>query len=74
MEPCFAKKMGKCGALETGCPGYENCPFYRTREQVDESRRRAFARIAGLSLPEQVYIADTYYQGKMPWLPGYEGV
>ena len=69
MEPCFAMKLGKCGAMEKGCPGYEVCPFYKTQAQSDADRRKAFYRIAGLPLPQQVYIADTYYNGKFPWLP-----
>ena len=69
MEPCFGRKMGKCGALENGCPGSEVCPFYKTQAQSDADRRKAFERIAGLPLPQQVYIAETYYSGKFPWLP-----
>ena len=37
--------------------------------QSDADRRKAFDRIAGLPLPQQVYIADTYYNGRFPWLP-----
>ena len=62
-------KMGKCGAMEKGCPGEEFCPFYKTQAQSDADRRKAFDRIAGLPLPQQVYIADTYYNGRFPWLP-----
>ena len=68
MEPCFGMKMGKCGALEKGCPGYGVCPFYKTQAQSDADRRKAFDRIAGLPLPQQVHIAETYYSGKYPWL------
>ena len=68
METCFAMKMGKCGAMEKGCPGYEVCPFYKTQAQSDEDRRKAFERIAGLPLPRQSYIAETYYNGRYPWI------
>ena len=67
MEKCFALKMDVCGALECDCPGFENCPFYRTREQVDESRRKALERINTLPRLRQLHIAETYYGGKMPW-------
>ena len=68
MEPCFGMKMGRCGAVEKGCLGYEVCPFYKTQAQSDADRRKAFDRIAGLPLPLQVHIAETYYSGKYPWL------
>ena len=69
MKTCFAMKLGKCVATENGCNGYALCPFYKTKERSDADRRKAFERIAGLPLPQQVYIADTYYNGRFPWLP-----
>ena len=67
MEKCFALKLNVCGALDCDCPGFENCPFYQTREQVDEARKKALERITSLPYLQQVYIAATYYGGKMPW-------
>lgn len=67
MEKCFALKLNVCGALDCDCPGFENCPFYQTREQVDVSRQKALERINSLPYLQQLYIAATYYGGKMPW-------
>jgi hypothetical protein len=48
------------------CPG-EKCPFYRTPEQAQELRRKANARLASLDKTTQRYIAEKYYNGRMPW-------
>ena len=67
METCFAMKKNGCGALETGCPGFAECPFYKTRDQVDENRRKAEERISGLPLAMQFHISLKYCGGLMPW-------
>jgi len=43
------------------------CGFHKTRKAVKASLRVANARLASLSHDEQLYIADKYYGGKMPW-------
>ena len=56
-----------CGAtINEKCPG-EKCPFYRTPEQAQELRRKANARLASLDRTSQEYIAEKYYDGRMPW-------
>ena len=67
MEKCFALKLNACGALTCDCPGPEKCSFYQSREHMDESRKKAYARINSLPFVQQAYIAATYYGGKMPW-------
>lgn len=66
MEKCFAMKEKGCGALvdDAKCAG---CPFYKTRAQQEESIRVAFAHLRELPECEQVYYAEKYYRGKMPW-------
>ena len=68
MEICFAMKEKGCGALECGCPGFDECPFYRTRAEVDASRKKANERIRRLPRETQEHISETYYFGRMPWL------
>ena len=76
MEECFAMKYVECRALEGKCPGAINCPFFRTRADVDESQRRAYERIARKPEYVQIGISVKYYGGQMPWQndPGDAGV
>lgn len=68
MNPsCFANHYGACIALkpfEAYCRG---CAFFKTTEQVEAERERAWSDIAAKPKYQQEYIADRYYHGKMPW-------
>lgn len=70
-EPkCFAEvpERGKCAILILPeCKGHENCSMYKTEEQAELDRKKAFERIAKLPLVKQEYIAGTHYNNKMPW-------
>ena len=72
MDKCFALKNNMyCKILIVEkCLGYSNCSFFKTKEQAEESIKKANARLASLDKLQQKHIADTYYQGKMPWLKG----
>lgn len=76
-ERCFAlNENNRCKALRVSkCPG-SSCAFYKTPREAMETMAKAYARLASLNKAQQKHIADTYYQGKMPWLKGgaaYEG-
>lgn len=70
-DRCFAlSSNNRCRILTVlKCPG-SSCIFFKTREQAEESHRKANARLASLDKEYQKHIADTYYHGKMPWLEG----
>ena len=42
----------------------------KTRHQIPPTPDAVNVRLRSLSVGEQVYIADKYYQGKMPWQTG----
>jgi len=73
MNDCFAlNKQKGCGILTVqACMG-ELCPFYKSRERLKKERQKANRRLASLSAIEQRYIADKYFDGKMPWQEGGE--
>lgn len=61
--------LNRCNALTVDkCQGYERCPFYRTREEAEESQEKAFERLRSLPTEQQTMIADTYYRGKRMWI------
>lgn len=64
--PCFADKDGACGALDTAnCDG---CAFYKTSKQRAKSASESGAKLRALPMERQLYIAQTYYRGKRPWV------
>jgi len=70
-EPkCFAETAdrGKCAVLTLSkCQGHEKCSFFKTEEQAERDRQKAFERFASLPFDQQMSIAKTYYSGKLPW-------
>ncbi|MCQ4922213.1 hypothetical protein NE686_03895 [Tissierella carlieri] len=65
MNSCFAyvEIKGKCIALkETKC---KDCNFYKTKEEVEESREKVIERIKSLDIEKRDYISETYYGGKL---------
>ena len=68
-EKCFAEHAVGCCSILTvkWCPGHDNCSFYKTEEQVENERRKNFARLSSLPFDRQEYIAGLYYSNKMPW-------
>lgn len=65
---CFAFKNKKCRILTEPRCNYENCSFYKTEDEQEESRKKVYTRLASLDKEVQRNIADTYYYGKYPWL------
>lgn len=49
------------------CMG-ESCSFAVTREEAEDSSKRAFERLVTLDKVLQIYISNKYYGGKMPWV------
>ncbi|MFZ5975230.1 MAG: hypothetical protein ACOYU3_07460 [Bacillota bacterium] len=70
-KTCFAySEKAVCTVLTAKrCQGCE-CSFFKTPEKAEESRKRANRRLASLDATTQAHIAETYYNGKMPWLKG----
>lgn len=66
---CFAElDRGKCAILTIKqCQGHEKCSMFKTEEQAEIDREKAFERIAKLPLERQERISDYYYNSKMPW-------
>lgn len=67
-EKCFMWNRDKCGAVEDGVV-CRNCPFYKTRKEQAASLAKAHERLRGLPMKTQVYYAELYYGGEMPWAP-----
>ena len=59
--------FGECKALVCDCPGALECPFYKTKAQLEDEKERAFERIRSLPEYRQLGIAIKYYGGQMPW-------
>jgi len=65
---CFAYKSGQCKILKTMECKNNICSFFKTKEEQEESLNKAYTRLASLDKATQRNIADTYYEGKSPWL------
>jgi hypothetical protein len=64
-ETCFAYNKGKCNVLKVKkCEG-EGCPFFKTREQLEEDRKKVLRRINSLEPAVKRNIIELYYNGKM---------
>jgi hypothetical protein len=68
---CFGfKDNNTCKILKVRrCVG-KKCPFAKTAKEYIDSKQKAYARLASLSIQSQKDIADRYFGGKMPWLQG----
>ena len=66
---CFAeRRYGYCSATSEGrCLGYGQCPFFKSKEDANQSTQEAYARLRQLPKEQQLCIAGKYYQGHMPW-------
>lgn len=71
---CFGGK-GKSGCemlVVRKCPG-DCCSYFKTEVQHQSDMQKALRRLASLDKENQEFIADKYYNGKMPWLEGGAG-
>ena len=59
--------FGECAVLECDCPGALECPFYKTKEALEDQKQKALERINSLPEYQQLGIAIKYYGGQMPW-------
>lgn len=64
---CFANKNDKCQLLDIKKCKVE-CVFFKTPEQAEEGRKKAYERIASLDIEMQKSIAENYYGDRWPWL------
>ena len=67
---CFAYKNGRCKTLKIMKCANNTCSFFKTEGEHLEGINGAYNRINSLDKTIQKNIADTYYDGKMPWLRG----
>ena len=65
MNECVFSKGRTCSALTV--KSCKNCRFRKTKEQLEEGRKRAKARIASLPENIQMAIADKYGCGVTEW-------
>lgn len=62
-------KYGKfyCRALECAeCAG-GSCPFYATKDDINQGRHESHARLRTLPEEQQLKISRAYYGGTRPW-------
>lgn len=65
---CFGmKENGKCTVLSGGICMGTSCGFYKTREEQQESVKKANERLRKLPEHKQEDIAERYYGGKRGW-------
>lgn len=70
-EICINKtRRNKCNNLIVKTCLGDKCTFMRTAKQQEESRKYVFKRLSMLDKELQIYIADKYYDGSMPWEKG----
>ena len=70
-EVCVNKvRINKCKVLVVDTCLGNKCPFKITSKQLEESNKYTNTRLATLNSEIQLYIAEKYYGGKMPWLKG----
>lgn len=68
---CINKvRKNKCKKLIVDICLGDKCSFRQTENQEKESRKVVFKRLATLDRDLQLYIADKYYGGDMPWNGG----
>lgn len=62
---CLYDRGDTCFALSRKvCRG---CGFRTSAGEQMDSEEKAFERLRGLKLYQQLAIADKYYKGRMPW-------
>ena len=67
-EKCFAlQRNGECRALDRDRRGPCPCVFYKPVWKHKKEQRLAHQKLTALSVEKQMYIADKYYAGCMPW-------
>lgn len=67
-DMCINRTRGnRCSKLIIkSCPG-DKCTFMKTTKEQESSCKYSFERLRTLSRDTQLYIADKYYGGSMPW-------
>lgn len=63
-------RKNKCKRLVVDICLGDKCPFKQTSQQQEQSQRSVFKRLSSLDGQLQLYIADKYYNGSMPWQKG----
>jgi hypothetical protein len=46
----------------------DKCSFYKSTQDLEEDRKKAYLLLAALPPHMQRYISDKYYNGRMPWV------
>lgn len=67
-------RKNKCKKLVVDICLGDKCPFKQTSQQQEEAQRSVFKRLGSLDGQLQLYIADKYYNGSMPWQKGGRGI
>ena len=67
-------RKNKCKKLVVDICLGDKCPFKQTSQQQEEVQRSVFKRLGSLDGQLQLYIADKYYNGSMPWQKGGRGI
>lgn len=64
-ERCFAYRNGRCKVLTVKKCQDEGCPFFKTREQLEEDKKKVLRKINLLEPDLKKNIMELYYSGKM---------
>ena len=64
---CAFDKENGCAALkEKPCMIGKPCSFFKSREKLEEGRKKAMKRVRSLPINQKRHIFDKYYTGTIP--------
>ena len=67
-DKCFGSNVKNgCNILTVRKCQQEKCSFYKSAQDLEEDRKKAYRLLAVLPPDIQRYISDKYYNGRMPW-------
>ncbi len=68
VDNCFGSNgRNGCNILTVHKCQQDKCSFYKSTQDLEEDRKKAYLLLAALSPHMQRYISDKYYNGKKPW-------
>ena len=68
VDKCFGSNgRDGCNVLTVRKCQQDKCSFYKSTQELEEDRKKAYLLLAALPPDMQRYISDKYYNGRMPW-------
>ncbi len=68
-DNCFGSNgRNGCNILTVRKCQQDKCSFYKSTQDLEKDRKKAYLLLAALPPDMQRYISDKYYNGRMPWV------